>query len=165
MRPTITTVKHYVQLTNATLTTGNVSTNSIASAVANTALPVNTSDVKEGSIITAVYVEIWLKGIGSADSDTQFTLAIYKDPGGAFLMTSSDLANLMAYENKRNVMYVTQGVIGGLTGGQAVPVIRTWLKIPKGKQRMGLLDKWRVSTTTIGESIQKCGVFVYKEQQ
>ncbi len=165
MRPTIVTVKHYVQPTNATVSPAAVSTNTIAAAIANTALPVATSDVKEGSIITALYIEMWLKGNGASDADTQFTAAIYKDPGGSFIMNSTDMATMMGYDNKKNIIYATQGVIGGASGGQSVPIVRQWFKIPKGKQRMALKDAWRISVTTIETSLQKCGLFTYKEQQ
>ncbi len=165
MRPTINTVKHYVQTANTLIASAGISVNTIAAAVANTALPVNTFDVKEGSKISAFYVEMWYKGAGASDADTQFNVAIYKNPQGSETMTASNLLNMMAYDNKRNIIFASQGVIGGIGGGQAIPAVRQWFKIPKGKQRMGLKDSWQIAFTTTGEGCQKCGVFVYKEQQ
>ncbi len=165
MRPVIVSVKHYVQFTNALVTSGGVSVNVLANAVVNTALPATTADVKEGSIVKAIFIEMWLKGIGASDADTQFNMAVYKNPNGGSVMTAANLNNLMAYQNKKNVLYATQGVIGGVGGGQSVAVLRQWIKIPKGKQRMGLDDSFELAVTATGESIQRCGLVVFKEYQ
>ncbi len=88
----------------------------------------------EGAVIKAVYIEFWLKGLGASDAITQFNMAIYKNPGGTNDLVAADLLNMMAYDNKKNIFYATQGVIGGVGGGQSVSPIRQWIKIPKGKQ-------------------------------
>ncbi len=159
----INTVKHYVQQSIATLTSGSTVLKTIVIAVANTALPVATPDVKEGAIIKAVYIEVWLKGLGAADAATQFLFSIYKNPGGTDNITNTDHLNMMAYSNKKNVLFHSQGVIGGVGGGQSVPVIRTWVSIPKGKQRFGLGDRLQLAITAVGESISHCGFQTYKE--
>ncbi len=161
----IVTVKHYVHRQNSGLASGNASITVIAAAVANTALPVNASDIKEGSILKAIYVEWWIKGKGASDADTQFDFALYKNPGASNDMVYADTLNFGAYDNKKNIFFVSQGVIGGVGGGQSVPVIRQWVKIPKGKQRMGLKDRIDVIVSTTGQSIDFCGIFVYKEYQ
>ncbi len=165
MRPSINVVKHYVQQTNTQIASGAALSLIIAAAVPNTSLPVNTRDVKEGSKIEAFYIEIWLKGLGAADADTQFNFIIFKNPGGTNDMSVSDSLNLMAYDNKKNIFFSSQGVIGGVGGGQSVPVYRNWLKIPKGKQRMGLRDEFTIFIGTTGEAMQACGLITYKEQQ
>lgn len=165
MRAPINSVKHYVQQTNTAIASGAALSVIVVAAVANTALPAATKDVKEGSIVKAVYLEFWLKGTGASDADTQFNFVVFKNPGGANDMSVSDSLNLMAYDNKKNIFFASQGVIGGVGGGQSVPVIRQWLKIPRGKQRFGLKDELTVFIGTTGEAMQACGLVVFKEYQ
>ncbi len=107
---------------------------------------------------------MWLKGEGAADADTQFIVTFEKVPGAAAAgMDFTDMANIGAYPNKKNILFVSQGVIGGLTGGQSVAVMRNWYKIPKGKQRQGLGDFFQVHIAAIGQAIQVCGFATYKE--
>ncbi len=77
-------------------------------------------------------------------------------------MTYAQSLNLGAYPNKKNILYTTQGVIGG-RDTQAIPVMRQWLLIPKGKQRMGLADKVEVTIASTGTAMQRCGIFTFKE--
>ncbi len=161
----IKSVKHYVQFTNATVASGAALNHGVAVTVSNTTLPTSTGNVLEGSILKAVYLEFWIKGNGASDADTQFNCALYKNPGGANVMDYADTLNMMAYNNKKNIFYAGQGVIGGVGGGQAVPVIRQWVKIPKGKQRFGLGDKLQFIFSFTGEAGQLCGLAVYKEYQ
>ncbi len=163
--PGINTVKHYVQYTNAALSSGIINTNIIAEGVINTALPVNTHDIKEGSNLYRVYLELWLKGTGSSDGDTQFNLAVYRNPSGDHTMIAADLNNLMAYSNKKNIMFASQGVLSGAGAGQSVAIIRQWIKIPKGKRRFGPDDTLEYAIMTTGTGMQRCGLAVYKEFQ
>ncbi len=159
----INTVKHYVQQSNISIASGAAVVFNAVVAVANTALPASTNEVVEGAIVKAIYVEWWFKGTGASDADTQFNFVLFKNPGGSNNMTYTDALNMMAYDNKKNILFVSQGVIGGVGGGQSVPVIRQWIKIPKGKQRFGLNDKFQILTATTGEAMQACGVVVFKE--
>ncbi len=159
----IISIKHYVQSTIATVTSGSTTLVTVVATHANTALPTATNSVQEGSIVKAIYIEFWLKGLGAADAATQFLFTIYKNPGGQNNLSNSDALNLMAYDNKKNVFFQSQGVIGGVGGGQSVPVIRQWLKIPKGKQRFGLNDKLQIGISAVGESISHCGFQTFKE--
>ncbi len=165
MRAIINTVKHYVQRSNLAIASGAAASTIVAAAVSNTALPSATHHVKEGSVVKAIYLEYWLKGTGASDADTQFNLVFFKNPGGANDMSVSDSLNLMAYDNKKNIFFSSQGVIGGVGGGQSIPVVRQWFKIPKGKQRMGLNDELTVFVGSTGESVQLCGQAIYKEMQ
>ncbi len=160
----INAVKHYVPATNSLTTSGSVRNQTVALAVPNTALPVNAGDVKEGSVIKAIFLEYWCGGAGATGADTQFSLAFYKQQGGTNAMVAADLLNPGAYDNKKNIIFFSQGVIMG-SDTQAVPLLRQWFKIPKGKQRMGLGDIWKVGMTPTGESINNCGFATYKEYQ
>ncbi len=164
-RPIIHTIKHIVQIDNTAIAAGAISTIKIADAVANTALPTATSDVVQGAVIKAVWCEMWLKGNGASDEDTRFTAVIYKTPSDVTTPTIANMSNLMAWPNYKNILWTSQGVIGGVGGGQSVPIIRQWLKIPKGKQRMGLDDEINITVLALNTVIQHCGVFVFKENQ
>jgi len=163
MKPVIHSVKHYVQFTNLVVDTGVLSTNVLIQAIANTADPATTADVVEGAVVKAIYIEFWLKGIGASDANTQFELVLFKNPAGNSDMTITNMANLMAYPNKKNILFTSQGVLSGLGAGQSVPVIRQWVKIPKTKQRFGLDDQLIVMILPLGTNIQRCGLVTFKE--
>ncbi len=164
MVPPINSVKHYVHRTNVTLASAAIQNNLVATSVVAPATG-SAADVREGSVIKAIFVEIWLLGgTTSADTTTQFLIAVEKVPTSAILMTHAQSLNLGAYPNKKNILYTTQGVLTGeLNGPQAVPIIRGWIMIPKGKQRMGLGDRLVVNIANTGVSLQICGIFTYKE--
>jgi len=77
-------------------------------------------------------------------------------------MTFAEAINPMIYPNKKNIFFASQGVIGDLTT-QAIPVHRGWVKIPKGKQRFGLGDRFAMTVAATGAEIEFCGMSTYKE--
>ena len=157
----ITTIKHYVQFSNTTITTGSAVGLVIADSVQAPATA-TTADVKEGSIIKAVHCEMWVKSKASEGGDTQFSMIIEKVPANQASVTFAQMATLSAYNNKKNILYSTQGVIGDLST-QSIPIIRDWILIPKGKQRFGLSDRLVMTIGVIGVNMQRCGIFTYKE--
>ncbi len=161
MRNPITSIKHYVQFTNQTVAANIIVNRELIQSVPQTAVA-NQSDVVEGSVVNAVFLEFWLLGQGATGVDTQFNAAIYKNPSDRALMTAGEITNLMAYTNKKNVLYFTQGVIGDKFTN-SIPVFRGWIKIPKGKQRFGLGDEFIFAFESIGEACQLCGFATYKE--
>ncbi len=163
MKAPINTVKHYVQRSNITVASGARTSFLIAHAKIAPATTL-TSDVREGALIKSCYIEIWVKGNGASDADTQFNIVLERVDGQAAVgITYAQMLLLQAYQNKKNVLFAGQGVIGGVGGGNAVPVMRGWYKIPKGKQRFGLDDFLQVSVAFTGEGGQACGLAVYKE--
>ncbi len=78
-------------------------------------------------------------------------------------MTFTNSATLDSYTNKKNLLYITQGVSPD-ANGNPVPVLRQWFKIPKGKQRFGLADALILNLSANVEDMTHCGVFIYKEQ-
>ncbi len=163
MAAPIVSRKHYVHLTNSELASGGITSFNAVDAVVAPATA-SSEDVIEGSVVKAVHFEIWCGGRGAANADTQFFMAIEKLPTSAPAMTLAQSSNLGAYPNKKNVLYTTQGVLGDGTT-QSVPIIRDWLLIPKGKQRMGLGDRIAVTITTLGQAMNRCGIITYKEYQ
>ncbi len=159
----INSVKHYVPRANVSLASGAGQGNVVVSAVVAPATT-NASDVKEGAIVKATHLEYWLWGGGSTGVDTQFVIVVEKAPSGRSAIGAAEMLNIGAYNNKKNIFFQSQGVIGaGVDGSQAIPVIRDWLLIPKGKQRFGLGDRLVVSFTTVGSAMQICGQATYKE--
>ncbi len=157
----IHSVKHYVQTDNQIVGTGariNVALvdGTIAPAAA------NTFDVQEGSLVKAIFIEQWVKSNAAATEETKFQFALEKVPTGTAGLTFTQLNNLMAYDNKKNILFYSQGVVGDGTT-QSIPVVRQWFKIPKGKQRFGLGDRLIMSVATTGAGINTCGFATYKE--
>jgi len=155
--------KHYVARTNTVVATGVASTMVLADAVIAPA-SAQTFEVVEGSVIKAIWIELWVCGNDASGTTSQFILAFEKLPNDLNPMTNAESLNLQAYKNKKNIFYVTQGVLPPfLDGGASVPVLRQWFKIPKGKQRMGLTDRLTVTISSGGGSLRVCGLSTYKE--
>ncbi len=161
VKPTINSSKHYIPLTNSELATGALLEFDIVEGQTNVNLSA-TADVREGSNVKAIFLELWCAGAGASGTDTQFTAIVVIQPSNAPSVTTTNLANLQSFKNKKNVLYTTQGVLRGLDV-QAVPIIRQWFKIPKGKQRIGLGDKIQLYLTSIGTGMNRCGFATYKE--
>ncbi len=158
MRPPINSVKHIVQHTITQVATATVTTLRDIHAV-----PIQSvdtpSEVSEGSVIKAVFVEIWLLGTFNEGS---FVLAVEKSPAGNPDPTFTEMTTLNAYENKKNILFMSQGLIPE-DNANPMPVLRQWIKIPKGKQRFGNQDKLKINIASLGaDDVQFCGFTLYK---
>ncbi len=120
------------------------------------------SDVVEGSIVKAVYLELWFKGNAVAGTEDKFQLVVEKVPTGANGITFTEMNNLMTYANKKNILHTAQGVTGDLTTN-SLPIHRMWIKIPKGKQRFGLGDSLEFAVSSTGATANTCGLCIFKE--
>ncbi len=160
MAAPIQTIKHYVQLQRTATVTASVLSFEIVEAVSVAAVGAATDQVEEGSIVKAVYIEMW--EVADQDAMGSMTAVLEKRPSASPAITSTNLANLGAYPNKKNILYTFQG----LTPGQdqnPIPILRGWFMIPKGKQRMGLGDKIVLSITPVSGGCESCGFSTYKE--
>ncbi len=157
----INSVKHYVQIEDSSLTSGAIRATNLVDAVAAPATS-TTDEVKQGAVIKAVYLEYWIKSEAAGGTHTKFQMLIEKLVAGQVGVTFAQMNNLMAYPNKKNVFYFTQGVLGDTTTNSQ-PGFREWMLIPKGKQRFGLGDKLAVTLSATGTAIQNCGFSTYKE--
>ncbi len=161
MRPIIQSVKHYNQHSVQTVAFGARATLDVvvAKKLEDVANP---NDVPAGAAVKAVYLEIWI----TSDDATQssFTFALEKKSGSPTAMTFAQSQALDAYPNKKNVLYVTQGLAPTLTG-TPTPIVRNWFKVPKGKQRFGLGDKLSITISAITDGINFCGFNTYKAYQ
>ncbi len=127
------------------------------------AAPSAQTDVREGSGVSAVYIELWI----NSDSDTvhgSFNVSLEKLPSLLTAMTNAQAFSMNGYVNKKNILYVTQGLSSVQLAANASPIIRQWFKIPKGKQRQGLGDKLVLNIATAVTGLNFCGMLIYKEQ-
>ncbi len=158
MRAPINSVKHILQHTTTQVTTGTVTT--LVEAVGEHIQDVsNVQEVVEGSLIKAIYVEYWILGTFGEGS---YVMCIEKSESGNPSPIFTEMSTLNSYENKKNVLFISQGLIAE-DNANPTPVLRQWVKIPKGKQRFGLKDKLRINFASLGsDDIQFCGFTLYK---
>ncbi len=159
MRAPIHSVKHYIQKSLSTVLAG--ATDNILLAKARQAPDIaNAEDIQEGTLIKAVFVEMWVRAGDTAPGST--LISLLKLPGIANLPTFAQLISLNTYENKKNILYHTQGLTND-QDADAIPFVRQWFKIPKGKQRFGLDDKLILSVSAQALDNIICGFATYKE--
>ncbi len=157
----IMSIKHYIPTSIGQIASGSILNQKLVHGVvapANT----NTFDVIEGATVKAVYIEMWLVSNQGAGDESQFVLTVEKKRAVETDMSNSNALNLQAYSNKKNILYTTQGIVGSSSITGAVPVIRQYILIPKGKQRFGLDDELFVNVAAVG-LLQRCGIATYKE--
>ena len=160
MRPVIHSTKHYVQQSRSQVATVSIVNLDIIESVEST-LANLVDEVPEGSVVKAVFVELWLL---DTSVDGSFVVTLVKNPGGLAPMTFASSNALGSYVNKRNILYCTQGLSPNNGVGNPVPIIRQWFKIPKGKQRFGLSERLVLNITNNGlNDLEFCGFFTYKE--
>ncbi len=161
----INTRKHFIGQTLGNVASGTVSTRVVAEGVAAPATA-NAFSVREGSVIKAVFIELWLTGDGNTGVESSFQVTLEKINTNQPGLTLTDALNLTLYENKRNILYTTQGAVSPAINGQStIPILKQWFKIPKGKQRMALGDKIVLNIASLAIQITICGIFIYKEYE
>ncbi len=159
----INSVKHYVQRFITSVAVAAVLNDEIVNAVVASAVS-DPTEVTEGAVIKAVFVEMWVIGLGAAGSNGSILMALEKLPAAATPMTNAQSLALMTYPNKKNILYSTQGLVASDEVGLAMAFIRQWFAIPKGKQRFGLGDKLILNVSSISATnFQICGFYTYKE--
>ncbi len=160
----IQTIKHFVHLSQGAIAANTMFNLDVVHAVSVASVGAATDEVEEGSIVKAVYVELWITNNGSAGINNSFNITVVKKMGSDPDMTQAQAANLASYQNKKNILYTTQGIFGSASSGNTVPILRTWIMIPKGKQRFGLDDRLMVNISNIGATtMERCGIFIFKE--
>ena len=160
MRPVINTEKHLVQHSLFSVALGAVTNLSIvfAKAAPVAAVP---QDCREGCVIKAVYVEMWITTDDANQGSSIVTLE--RVPGGASPMTAAQSASLDSYANKKNVLHTQMGLTPG-NSQYPMASIKGWIKIPKGKQRFGISDRLILNIHGQSNGLTGCGFMVFKEQ-
>ncbi len=160
VRPMVNSNKHIVQ--NVVFPVGTVSTvNLVLAQAKENPDGLVSSEVRVGSNIKAIFCEYWILGDGQQPSAVEMHLE--KPVAGSIGPVFADSQSLYIYNNKKNIFYTTQGLVGD-ANSNPIPFIRQWIKIPKGKQRMGLGDLLIMSFNNLtADGIEVCGLSIYKE--
>ncbi len=159
VRPMVHSQKHLRQHSLFTLTAGAATVLTIINAV-NVVDKNSSSEVEEGSTVKAVYFEMWMSTNDTASGSVIAT--VEKLPAGADDPNTTTLALLNDYPNKKNILHTFQG-LNNPKAGVVIPMLKQWIKIPKGKQRFGLGDKLILSIFSQTGTYQACGLEIYKE--
>ncbi len=163
MKPIINSVKHIVQRT-LTVTQEQAISLVILGQVVD-AQPTTPEQIVVGAALKAVWCEYWI--LGESSQPCTATWSVEKIVAGAAAMTQAQAQNLHDYPNKKNIFKMGQGIIGD-SNSNPIPILREWIKIPKGKQRFGLGDSLVLNISCIGEAdngLESCGFALYKEYQ
>ncbi len=160
MKAPIHSQKHYVQFGINQITTATRENLQICRGVESTTANL-ASEVVEGSLIKAVYIEMWLQNQGNLGESI---VTVDKNPLNTAGPTFAQMANLFAYPNKKNILFTHQGLTSNDGVSGPVRVLGQWIKIPKSKQRFGLGDilSLNISNTSSGD-LNRCGFALYKE--
>ncbi len=160
MKPIIHSTKHYVQMSRSQVATVAKVTIDLVLAVEGTVANA-VDEVIEGATVKAVFVELWLLDTAN---DGSFIVTLEKKPSGLGDIAFAGMNALGTYNNKKNILYTTQGLSPNNGVGNPVPIIRQWFKIPKGKQRFGLKDELVINIANNGlNDLEFCGFSTYKE--
>ncbi len=159
MRAPIHSVKHYVQTSLSTVVAAAILEINLVSAVVPSGVNL-VNEVIEGALVKAIYIEEWLRT--GDTSPGSFILIVEKVVGNKAAPSAAQMAALGTYENKKNILFTSMGTLNVNTAN-ATPVLRQWLPIPKGKQRMGLGDELRIVIFAQSLDIIRCGFATYKE--
>jgi len=160
VRPMVHSTKHYVQTSINTIVAGALASVVLISAVA-VGSKNNATEVEEGNSVKACYIEHWLRS--GEVTPASYIMALYKLPGAGVAFTSAQLAAIHDSENKKNVLFFSQGLVND-ADADATPILRQWYKIPKSKQRFGLGDQLILAIFAQGAiDLHDCGFATYKE--
>ncbi len=158
----IVSIKHILNQEDAAIASGAVRVVPLVKAVAQLAAVSDPQDVVEGSIIKAVHIEHWFKSTAASGSGCKFQLVIEKVIGAQASVTFTQMNSLNLYPNKKNVLFISQGIVGDLNT-RTIPIFNDWILIPKGKQRFGLDDELTMTVSSTNAASRSCGIVVYKE--
>ncbi len=161
MKPPITSRKHYVQWSLYEI----ASVTNVAKNIAHSVplLSVNTPDeVQEGSVIKAVFLELWLTSSANDGTEVVIVSKTTKDAVGP---TYAQAIALDSYNDKKNVLFTHQGLSANDGINNPSAAFRGWIKIPKSKQRFGLGDNLVLSVANPHPTndLDACGFATYKE--
>ncbi len=158
MRPIINSEKRIRQVSLSTVDALNTANVHIVLG-SQDPTPTDPIEVAIGTVVKAIYIELWLLATSQQPATT--IAIVYKIPSGAGVPSFAQMQDLNGYSNKKNIFETHQGLVGD-ANTNPVPFWRGWIKIPKGKQRIGLDDRISLNIASITEDIQFCGIAIYK---
>ncbi len=116
-------------------------------------------NVRIGAVVKAIYIELWVRG---AAGEGAFQVVFGKGTAGSGGPTFAEVGNLHDYNEKNNVFYFSQA-LGNDNDADAIPVMKGWFKIPKGKQRMANGERFYLGVAGLALGMDFCGMATYKE--
>ncbi len=158
IRPVIHSTKHYVQTPLTSVASSAIIQIDLVKGITAGAVPASTAEVHEGNTVKAIFLEYWISTTGV---DGTAIAGVLKLPGGLHAPTVSNFNNLQSYLNKKNIFELHEGLVP--SEGNQIAVFRHWVKIPKGKQRIGLGDEITFNLSAVGTAVQVCGFSTYKD--
>ncbi len=160
VRPMVHSTKHFVPHPIDPIGTGLVQNVICVVAVSIQATDA-ANEVTEGNSVKACYFEMWLQNQGDLG---EFIFIIEKVQDSGSGATFAEMASLMTYTNKKNILFTSQGLTSNDGVSGPVNIIRDWIKIPKGKQRFGFGDRLIMSIANVSaNSLNRCGLSIFKE--
>ncbi len=160
MKAPIHSQKHYVQISRSQTATVAVNSEQLIASVESTVANA-VDEVAEGSIVKAVYVELWLLDTANDGSNI---VVLLKSPISNAGPSFTQMNALGTYVNKKNILFTHQGLSSNNGVGNPIVVMSGWFKIPKSKQRFGLGDKLLLMIANNGlNDLEYCGFATYKE--
>ncbi len=159
MRAVINSEKHIVQMGINSVMGGTINNVELLRSVNVSDVTGLANQVTVGTEVKAVYIELWL--LVGQQQPGSITVSFEKKIADSTVMSFTDSASLHTYGNKKNVLYITQGITPD-ANGNPIPFLRQWVKIPKGKKRMGLGDQLRLNISANVEDCTFCGLVIYK---
>jgi len=118
-----------------------------------------TTEIEEGSLVKAIYCEYWFASDDAAVSSV--IVNVEKINTTQTSMTAAEASALGSYANKKNIFIISQGLLS-TNVGTPTPLLRQWIKIPKGKQRFGLGDKIHINIKALSNGVNICGFSLWK---
>jgi len=107
VRPVINSEKRIVQITLTNVAALNQTNIVLVDAKQDLGTGTDPTEVDIGSVIKAVYVELWLLGDGQQPNTS--TVIIVKSPANVGTPTVGEFSNLNGWQNKRNIFEMHQG--------------------------------------------------------
>ncbi len=160
MRPVIHSDKHYVQISRSNVATVAANQEILIKAVEGTTANA-VDEVVEGAIVKACYIELWTLGTSSGGSEI---VILSKQPLGGTTLSFTNANSLGTYQNKKNILFVHQGLSSNDGIARPINIMAGWYKIPKSKQRFGLGDNLLLTIVNNGAAtLDYCGFSTYKE--
>ncbi len=160
MKAPIHSVKHYRQMSRSTINTVTKNTESLIIGVKRQDVTTE-EEVTEGAIVKAIFIELWV--LDSAN-DGSNVVVLGKNAQNEDGLTFAQCNSIFTYDNKKNILFVSQGLTPNNGVGNPIPIMRDWYKIPKSKQRFGLGDRLNLTIAQNGpNTLEYCGFATYKE--
>ncbi len=157
MAPIINSIKNVV---DASISTGVTELEVLIAKATNTPLSTVNSDVSNGCIIKAVWINIDVCGLAATGVLQRTNFYLFKNPGDN--LTGPNVFAVGTSNEKKFVFKQWQVMTMRNQDGNVPFHWEGWIKIPKRYQRMGTDDTLRMKFGTTTAAGHMSGQFIYK---